>query len=383
MAWSVSRASPRCLAVQNNVGVQELLAMDMKSRGMYVCRTLGFRNAEFTQVRVPVEGKARRVYAESAALWIDLLRAFSKWADTCKAYTPGDDPSTAGGDDNGDALADGADTGAATSGRSKARKGSAGLRLFWGAHQRFFRALCMSAKVPRLVEESKRALKDGHAVVIGLQSTGEARTNDVVSKRGEELDDFVSGAPPRALPLALSRFAGCSRQSASLPPSGLCFCSSSSFYLCTSDPDVPSSPARVLPLSRSCVLSLLPDPSLPYIPLRALSLPDSSPTPLSVSQVPRSCSSASWRSTSPCRRARRRKATRTRTERSFPRSRARWAAAGRGEGTTPNRTRNPAAGASSRRSQRRRARRSLRGALTWVSGRGRWGPGGVGFVNRD
>lgn len=69
---------------------------------------------------------------------------------------------------------------------------------FWAAHQRFFKqlwfvpllnqiimmfmfelyCLCclvsMGVKVPHIVEMAKQALADGHCVVIGLQSTGEA-----------------------------------------------------------------------------------------------------------------------------------------------------------------------------------------------------------------
>ena len=40
---------------------------------------------------------------------------------------------------------------------------------------------------------AKQALAEGKCCVIGLQSTGEARTQDVVAEKGEELDDFVSG----------------------------------------------------------------------------------------------------------------------------------------------------------------------------------------------
>ena len=49
------------------------------------------------------------------------------------------------------------------------------------------------AQVPGLVRLAKEALAEGKCVVIGLQSTGEARTADVISQQGEELDDFVSG----------------------------------------------------------------------------------------------------------------------------------------------------------------------------------------------
>lgn len=48
--------------------------------------------------------------------------------------------------------------------------------------QRFFRHICMSAKVPAAVRLAKQALADGMCVVIGLQSTGEARTEEAVTK---------------------------------------------------------------------------------------------------------------------------------------------------------------------------------------------------------
>jgi hypothetical protein len=57
-----------------------------------------------------------------------------------------------------------------------------GLAVFLVKLQRFFRHLCMSAKVPSAVRLVKQALREDKCVVIGLQSTGEARTEDAVSK---------------------------------------------------------------------------------------------------------------------------------------------------------------------------------------------------------
>ena len=48
--------------------------------------------------------------------------------------------------------------------------------------QRFFRHICMSAKVPAVVRLAKEALAENKCVVIGLQSTGEARTEEAVTK---------------------------------------------------------------------------------------------------------------------------------------------------------------------------------------------------------
>ena len=48
-------------------------------------------------------------------------------------------------------------------------------------------------QIPCLVRMSEAALEEGKCVVIGLQSTGEARAADVVAERGELLEDYVSG----------------------------------------------------------------------------------------------------------------------------------------------------------------------------------------------
>ena len=61
-------------------------------------------------------------------------------------------------------------------------------------------------QIPCLVRMSKAALEEGKCVVIGLQSTREARTADVVAERGELLDDYVSG--PRVRPTAFSVSSG-------------------------------------------------------------------------------------------------------------------------------------------------------------------------------
>jgi hypothetical protein len=37
------------------VGALELVAMDMKARGMYVCRTLSYKGAAFATVEAPLE----------------------------------------------------------------------------------------------------------------------------------------------------------------------------------------------------------------------------------------------------------------------------------------------------------------------------------------
>ncbi|KAL2473580.1 RING/FYVE/PHD zinc finger superfamily protein [Forsythia ovata] len=149
---------------KGGVGALELVAMDMKARGMYVCRTLSYEGAEFEVVEVPLESSMTDMYRKAAEFWAELRMELL----SASTFLTNEKPSS-----------------------------SQLWRLFWANHQRFFRHMCMSAKVPAVVNLSKQALMENKCVVIGLQSTGEARTEEAVSKYGIELDDFISG--PREL----------------------------------------------------------------------------------------------------------------------------------------------------------------------------------------
>eukprot|EP00898_Chlorokybus_atmophyticus_P004114 jgi/Chlat1/4703/Chrsp3S00444 len=149
---------------KGGVGALELIAMDMKARGMYVCRTLSFAGAEFEVVNANLSAEVTAQYRESALFWAELRTELHAALES---------------------IGDGGP------------KKNHLWRYFWATHQRFFRHLCIAAKVPAVVELAQQALKDNKCVVIGLQSTGEARTEDVVKQNGTELEDFVSG--PREL----------------------------------------------------------------------------------------------------------------------------------------------------------------------------------------
>lgn len=149
---------------KGGVGALELVAMDMKTRGMYVCRTLSYKGAEFEVVEAPLEAKMMDMYKKAAEFWADLRVELL----------------------------------AASAFLNEEKKPLSQLwRLYWASHQRFFSHMCMSAKVPAAVRLAKQALMENKCVVIGLQSTGEARTEEAVTKYGLELDDFISG--PREL----------------------------------------------------------------------------------------------------------------------------------------------------------------------------------------
>lgn len=62
---------------------------------------------------------------------------------------------------------------------------------FWGCCQRFFRFMCIALKVPTVIELAQKELKEGKCIVIGLQSTGEARTKAAMTEQAT-VREFIS-----------------------------------------------------------------------------------------------------------------------------------------------------------------------------------------------
>nr|XP_029724185.1 protein strawberry notch-like isoform X2 [Aedes albopictus] len=146
---------------KRGVGAMEIVAMDMKLRGMYIARQLSFHGVTFKIEEVSLTKDFQRVYDESVELWVEAMQKFTEAAELIDA-------------------------------ENRMKKTMWGQ--FWSAHQRFFKYLCIASKVNHAVRVAREAIKYGKCVVIGLQSTGEARTLEQLERDDGELTDFVSTA---------------------------------------------------------------------------------------------------------------------------------------------------------------------------------------------
>uniref|UniRef100_A0A671SIW3 Protein strawberry notch homolog 2 n=1 Tax=Sinocyclocheilus anshuiensis TaxID=1608454 RepID=A0A671SIW3_9TELE len=156
---------------KRGVGAMEIVAMDMKVSGMYIARQLSFSGVSFRIEEISLDDDFKLVYNKAAKLWAEALAVFMQAADElCMS----------------------------------SRKSLWGQ--FWSSHQRFFKYLCIAAKVRCLVELAKKELEAGKCVVIGLQSTGEARTREVLDENDGHLDRFVSAAEGVFQSLVLKHF---------------------------------------------------------------------------------------------------------------------------------------------------------------------------------
>lgn len=145
---------------KRGVGAMEIVAMDMKLRGMYMARQLSFSGTTFKIQEIKLNDEYIKMYDDSVKLWVKLKEKFQEALDLV--------------DKDG-----------------KLRKTVWGQ--FWSSHQRFFKYLCMACKVTHVVDIARNAIHSGKCVVIGLQSTGEARTLEQIDECGE-INEFVSTA---------------------------------------------------------------------------------------------------------------------------------------------------------------------------------------------
>ncbi|XP_068430874.1 protein strawberry notch homolog 1 isoform X2 [Clinocottus analis] len=146
---------------RRGVGAMEIVAMDMKLRGMYIARQLSFTGVTFKIEEVPLTQQYINMYNKSVRLWVSAREKFQQAANLMDA-------------------------------EQRMKKSMWGQ--FWSAHQRFFKYLCIASKVRRVVQLAREEVQNGKCVVIGLQSTGEARTLEALEEGGGELSDFVSTA---------------------------------------------------------------------------------------------------------------------------------------------------------------------------------------------
>ncbi|XP_034481460.1 protein strawberry notch [Drosophila innubila] len=144
---------------KRGIGSMEIVAMDMKLRGSYIARQLSFKDVSFRIEEVPMSRDFHKLYNHSAELWAEINEKFLK---ACRLMC------------------------------IENRVQKIITCQFWSAHQRFFKNLCIASKVNHVVKMVRDAARQGKAVVIGLQSTGESRTLEHLELYQGELTNFVS-----------------------------------------------------------------------------------------------------------------------------------------------------------------------------------------------
>jgi predicted RNA methylase len=154
------------------VAAMEVLARDMKALGLFTARSLSYEGVEYELVEHRLTDEQIRIYDAYAA-------AFSIIHN------------------NIDAAMRAANITGAT-GTLNAQAKSAARSAFESAKQRFFNHLITAMKTPSLIASVERDLRDGHAAVIQIVSTGEALMERRLAEiSSEEWGDVQVDITPR------------------------------------------------------------------------------------------------------------------------------------------------------------------------------------------
>jgi hypothetical protein len=125
---------------KRGVGAMEMLALEMKRKGIFLARTLSWEGAEFHTLEVKLSVDATRSYDGASQWWVQVKEEIKSALEFMNISPP-----------------------------------KILWPTYWSAHQRFAREMCICAKVDEVVKQALQYLaNDDHAIVIGLQSTGEA-----------------------------------------------------------------------------------------------------------------------------------------------------------------------------------------------------------------
>jgi len=124
---------------RRGVGAMEMLALEMKRKGLFLARTLSWEGADFHTVEVRLCQKQVASYDGAVKWWFKVKDEIESALRMLNMPAP-----------------------------------KMIWRLFFAAQQRFYKEMCICAKVDEVVAQAKKYLDNDHSIVIGLQSTGEA-----------------------------------------------------------------------------------------------------------------------------------------------------------------------------------------------------------------
>lgn len=229
-----------------STGAMELHAMYLKSKGAMVARTLSYQGCEFSAISDVMSEETEKVYDKSSDLWTEMhsalvnevaarkkRTAFFKQMDKIKERQGFMTHSQkemlalyADSDDEGEEASEAEVEASQYRKNCRKREGHVLNSIYWGAHQRFFRSLCIASKVDVAIQTAKEALGEGHCCIIGLQSTGEARAKNAAKQAGlgthEDgslyLDDYISDSKEGTKRILMNLFPLPPKPKGVLPP---------------------------------------------------------------------------------------------------------------------------------------------------------------------
>ena len=143
------------------LAAMELVARDMKAMGVYIARNLSYDGVTYGTITHELNADQKEIYDTMARGWQTVLQNINKALE-----------------------ATGAVDAAGKVKNPNAKKNALGQ--FWGSQQRFFNQILTSMQMPAVVEDVRKQIKAGNAVVMQLVNTNEATQNRKIAEMDED-----------------------------------------------------------------------------------------------------------------------------------------------------------------------------------------------------
>lgn len=143
------------------LAAMELVARDMKALGVYLARNLSFDGVTYGTLTHELTNDQRKIYDTMATGWQVVLQNIHEALKETGVV-----------DSQGKTV------------NANAKKNAMGQ--FWGAQQRFFNQILTSMQMPAVIDDVKKQIQEGNAVVMQLVNTNEATQNRALSNMEED-----------------------------------------------------------------------------------------------------------------------------------------------------------------------------------------------------
>lgn len=137
------------------LAAMELVAQELKARGLYTSRSISYHDVTFSEIEHALTPDQQEIYNTVARVWQVILANIEAALN----------------------LTNGA--------KSKAKAAAKG-RL-WSTQQRCFNFILTSLQMPSVIEQMKKNLADGQAIVIQLTNTNDAPAQEAIGRRKAQM----------------------------------------------------------------------------------------------------------------------------------------------------------------------------------------------------
>lgn len=140
---------------EGGLAAMELVARDLKAMGVYIARSLSYDGVKYSTLTHKLSAQQSKIYDTMAKGWQIVLQNINSAMEM---------------------------TGQQLNGNAK---GSA-LGAFWSSQQRFFNQILTAMQMPSVVEQVKKDIDKGYAVVMQLVNTNESSQNRAIENMSED-----------------------------------------------------------------------------------------------------------------------------------------------------------------------------------------------------